>query len=101
MIENHMPGNLYNELFSESSEEICTAFQSMLGPLLFIKILLKTGHLLYKHFPPGLPLFASFISVFYKGKDTSTIPQPGVYHLVFVFLYHFSPSFLIALRTST
>ena len=27
MIENHMPGNLYNELFSESSEEICTAFQ--------------------------------------------------------------------------
>ena len=37
MIENHMPGNLYNELFSESSEEICTAFQSMSRSLIVYK----------------------------------------------------------------
>ena len=29
MIENHISGYFYNELFSESNEEKCTAFQSM------------------------------------------------------------------------
>ena len=64
--ENHISGNLYNELFSESSEEKCTAFQSMVWSLLFINILLKTAHLFPKHFSPGL--FVSFISFFIKTR---------------------------------
>ena len=64
--ENHISGNLYNELFRESSEEKCTAFQSMVWSLLFINILLKTAHLFPKHFSPGL--FVSFISFFIKTR---------------------------------
>ena len=44
MIENRILAYLYNERFSESNEEQCTAFQNVcLGPLLFIKIPLKTA----------------------------------------------------------
>ena len=43
MIENRMLGYLYTELFSESNEEKCMAFQSRVCPLLFIKILLKSA----------------------------------------------------------
>ena len=64
--ENHISGNLNNELFSESSEEKCTAFQNMVWSLLFINILLKTAHLFPKHFSPGL--FVSFISFFIKTR---------------------------------
>ena len=56
MIENRISGYLYNELFSESNEEKCTAFQSMAWPFIIIKILLKTTQLLSKHFPSDLPL---------------------------------------------
>ena len=81
---NHTSGNLYNELLSESSEEKCTAFQSMAWSLLFIKILLKTVQLFSKHFPSGLSLCIIYF-LFHKGKDTSAIPQPSVHHLVYVF----------------
>ena len=58
-------------------------FKVWLGPLLLIKILLKSTQLLSKHFPSGLSLFLSFISS--KGKDTSAIPPPSIQHLVYVF----------------
>ena len=51
--ESHTSGNLYNDLFSESS----TAFE---------KILLKTVQLSTKHFPSALSV--SFISFFIKAR---------------------------------
>ena len=68
MIENHISSNLYNELFSESSE-----FSTV-----------KTAQLFLKHFPPGLSHSILYFS-FHKGKDTSAIPQPCVHHDVYVF----------------
>ena len=37
MIENRISGYLYNELFSESNEEKCTAFQRMAWSLIVHK----------------------------------------------------------------
>ena len=65
MIENHIPGNMYTELFSESSE-LSTV---------------KTAQLLSKHFPPGVSLCILYF-LFHRGKDTSAIPQPSVHQLV-------------------
>ena len=80
MIENRISGYLYNELFSESKKENVRPFKVWLGPLLFIKMLLKIAQLLSKHFPS-----CPFIFLFHKGKDTSAIPQPSVQHLVYIF----------------
>ena len=120
MIKNRISSYLYKELFSESNDKICTTFQSMVGPLLLIKILLKTAQPLSKHFPSGLSLCILcqrpltiitkrsildvaavldpplFHFLFHKGKDTSAIPQPSAQHLVYVF-----PIFINALITST
>ena len=85
MIENHMPGNLYNELFSESSEQICTAFQRMSWSLIVYKNTIFPSIFL----PVSLSLYPLF-PFFHKGEDTSTIPQPSVHHLVYVFLLVFS-----------
>ena len=52
---------------------------------MFIRILLNTAQLFSKHFPPDLSLFVSFLSFFYKGKDTSTIPQQSIHPFVYVF----------------
>ena len=41
MIENRVSGYLYNELFSESNEEKCTAFQSMAWSLIVHKNTIK------------------------------------------------------------
>ena len=41
MIENRISGYLYNELFSESNEEKCTAFQSMAWSLIVHKNAIK------------------------------------------------------------
>ena len=79
MIENRISGYLYNELFNERKKENVWPFKVWLGPLLFIKILLKTAQLFSKHFPSGKD----------KGKDTSAIPQPSVQHLVYVFPFFF------------
>ena len=59
-------------------------FKVWLGPLLFIKILLKTAQLLSEHFPSNLLLCIPYF-LFHKGKDTSAIPQPSVRYLVYVF----------------
>ena len=42
MIENHISGNLYNELFSKSTEEKFTAFQSMAWSLIVHKGTIKS-----------------------------------------------------------
>ena len=41
MLENHISGYLYNELFSESNEEKCTTFQSMTWSLIAHKNTIK------------------------------------------------------------
>ena len=68
-----------------------------LGPLLFIKILFKIAQL-SKHFPPCLS-FYFFYFFFHKRKDTFTIPQPSLHHLVY--FSPFSFVFINALITYT
>ena len=41
MVENHILGYLFNELFSESNEEKCTAFESMALSLIVYKNTIK------------------------------------------------------------
>ena len=41
MIENHISGNLYNEIFSEGSEEKFMAFQGMAWSLIIQKNTIK------------------------------------------------------------
>ena len=61
-------------------------FKVWLGPLLFIKILLKTAQLLSKHFPFGLSLFVSFICFFIKARTLLEFLNQA-----FNILYMFSP----------
>ena len=61
MIENHTSVNLYNELFSESSEEKCMTFESVDGSLIVHKYTIKNCS-----YP--CTLFASFISFFIKSR---------------------------------
>ena len=66
-------------------------FRVWVGPLLFIKVLLKTAQMFPKHFSPGLSLFRFLYFPFRKGKDTSPIPQTSVHHLVcFTYFLSFS-----------
>ena len=74
-------------------------FKVRFGPLLFIKILLKTAQLLSKNFLSGLSLCILYF-LFHKVKNTSGIPRPSVQDLK----YMFSPFFFVfinALITST
>ena len=81
MKENQVSGYLYNELFSESNEEKCTAFQSIAWSLIVHKNTIKncSTTLLLVSFS----LFVCFISS--KGKNTSAILQPSVQHVVYDF----------------
>ena len=100
MIENRISGHLYNERFSESKEEKCTAFESMVWSLIVHKNTIKNCSAALQAFSfRSLSLFISFISFFHKGKDTYEIPQPSVQHLVYVFPFPFV--FIKALITST
>ena len=83
MIENQISGICIMNFLAKVKKKNVRPFKVWLGPLLFIKILLKTAQLLSRHFSSGLSLFVSFIS-FYE-KDASRIPQPSVQHLVYVF----------------
>ena len=74
MIENHKSGNLYNELFSQSSE-LSTV---------------KTAQLFFKYFPPGHSLSLCILYfLFHRDKDTFAIPQRSVHHLVYAFPFFF------------
>ena len=84
MIENRISGYLYNELFSESNEEKCTAFQSMVWSLIVHKNIIKNAQLPSKHFPSSVSLCILYFP-FHKVKDTSAIPQSSVQNLVYVF----------------
>ena len=111
MIETRITGYLYNKRFSESNEESVRPFKVWLGPLLFIKILLKTTQLLFKHFSSDVPIRILYF-LFQKDKNTSAIPQPSVQHLVYVFpifflfhkcfnKFHFCKNTLISFFTET
>ena len=60
-------------------------FKKWLGPVIFIKILLKTTQLLSKHFSSDLDLSLCILYFFFhKGKDTSAVPQTSVQYLVYI-----------------
>ena len=65
MIENRNRGYLYNELFKKVTKKNVQPFKVWLGPLLFIKILLKTAQLFSKHFPSGVT-----VNKYYPKKST-------------------------------
>ena len=67
MIENRVSGYLYNELFSESNEEKCTAFQSMAWSLIVHKNTIKNCSTALQAFS-FRSLFVSFISFFIKAR---------------------------------
>ena len=85
MIENLISGCLYNELFSESNEEKCTAFQSMAWPLIVHKHTTTNWSTAPQVFSFQSLSFLKLYFLFHKSKDTSTIPQPSVQHLVCIF----------------
>ena len=64
-------------------------FNVWLGPLLFIKIILKTAQLFSKHFPSGFLSLCILFFLFHKSKDTSGIVRPSVQDLVYVFAIFF------------
>ena len=67
MIENRISGYLYNELFSESNEEKCTAFQSMAWSLIVHNNTIKNCSTALQAFS-FRSLFVSFISFFIKAR---------------------------------
>ena len=75
-------------------------FNVWLGPLLFIKMILKIAQLFSKHFPSGsLSLFVSFFSFLIKARILLEL-----FDQAFRILYMFSPFsfvFINALITST
>ena len=88
MKENHISGNMYNEIFSESSEEKCAAFQSMGRFLIVHKKTFKTCSTILQAFSSRslslYPFALFFCCFFHKGKATSAITQPSIHHLVYV-----------------
>ena len=99
MTDNRISGYLYNEFFSESNEEKYTVFQSMAWSLIVHKNTIKN------HWTALQVFFFHYLSLcilyffFYKGKDTSTVPQPSVQHLYMISSFSFI--FINALVTST
>ena len=83
---NWISGYLYNDLFSESNEEKCTAFQSMARSLIVHKNIIKTPQLLSKYFPSGLSLFVFFIFFFINARILLEFLNQA-----FSILYIFSP----------
>ena len=79
MIKNHISGNLYNELFSKSSEEKCMASSRIVhkNAIKNCSAVLQQS----KHFPPCISL-GNLCFPFHKGKDTSAIPQPSAQYLL-------------------
>ena len=82
MIENRISGFCIMNFLAKVMKKNVRPFKVWLGPLLFIKVLLKTTQLLPKHFPSGLCLFILYF-LFHKSKDSSAIPQPSVQRLVY------------------
>ena len=88
MIENRVPGYVYNELFIKSNEEKCTALQRIVWSFIVHKNTIKAAQLLCKYFLPGLSLYTLYF-FFHKCKDSSVVPQPSVKHFIYVFRIFF------------
>ena len=85
MIENNISDNLYNELFTKSSEE-----KFMAWSLIVHKNTIKNCSTVLQVFSSQPPFTTCiFCSLFHGGKDISAIPQPSVHHLVYVSLIFF------------
>ena len=56
MLENRLSGYLYNQLFSESNKEKCTAFQSMAKSFVVHKNTIKNCSTALQAFSSGLSL---------------------------------------------
>ena len=69
MIENHISGYLYTDLFGEGNEEKCTAFQAMAWPLILHKNPIKICSTALRAF--SFSHFVSFIFFFIKGRILS------------------------------
>ena len=85
MIANRISGYLYNELFSKSNEEKCTAFQSMAWSITVHKNNIKTCSTAHQAFSSWSLSLCILFFLFHKGKDTSGIPQPSIQYLVYLF----------------
>ena len=95
MIENRISGYLYNELFSESNEEKCTAFQSMAWSLIVHKNTIKNCSTALQAFSfRPLSLFVSFISFFIKARTLLEFLNQA-----FNILYMFSPFSFVFINT--
>ena len=69
VIQKHISGNMYNELYSESSEEKCMVFQSIAWSLFVHKNTIKNCSTVLQAFSSQtLSLFVSFISFFIKAR---------------------------------
>ena len=84
MIENRISGFCIMKFLAKVMKKNVRPFNVWLGPLLFVKVFLKTTQLLPKHFPSGLCLCILYF-LFHKSKDSSATPQSSVQHLVYVF----------------
>ena len=90
-IENHISRTFYNELFSKSSEEKCTAFQSMAWSLILVhentikNCSTNRQALSFRSLSLSLCIF---YFLFHKDNETA-IPKPSVNHLVYVFTFFF------------
>ena len=82
MKEHHIAGNICNELFSESSEEKCTAFQSMGWSLIVHKSTIKNCSNVPQAFFSRSLSFVSFISLFVKVRILLQFLRPA-----FIILY--------------
>ena len=81
MIENRVSGICIMNFLAKVMKRNVRSFKVWFGPLLFMKILLKTAQLLSNYFPLS---FCILYFLFHKGKDTSAISQPTAQHIVYV-----------------
>ena len=90
MIENRISDYLYNELFRESNEEKCTAFQSMTWSLIVHKNTIKNCSTTLQAFSFRSLALSILYFLFHKDKGTSGIAQPSVPYLIHVLPYFIS-----------
>ena len=85
VIENHISSNLCNELLAKVVKKHVPP-KYRLVPIVHSNTIKNCSTILQAFSSRSLSLssFVSFI-FFHKGKDTSEVPQPSVYHLAYVF----------------
>ena len=68
MIENRVSGICIMNFLAKVMKRNVRSFKVWFGPLLFMKILLKTAQLLSKHFPSSLPPLYPLLPFFIKAR---------------------------------